>query len=201
MSPISSTLAGASARGYGGLGASVASAAAGSYESIASYTVGSGGVSTITFNSIPQTYKHLQIRAITRASAAGVSALGEVKANNDSTSGNYVYYHLLTGDQGGSLAAYFDGNGAALGFLLHTVGNGGPGNYFSPSIFDIPDYTNTNKWKTFKSQTGFLSSSESQSRLTSTTWKSLSAVDRLDLSISGSNFMQHSQVALYGIKG
>ena len=31
-------------------------------EPIASTLVGAGGVSTVTFNDIPQTYKHLQIR-------------------------------------------------------------------------------------------------------------------------------------------
>ena len=42
----------------------------GAYESIASTTVGSGGVSTITFSSIPDTYKHLQIRYTARVTGS-----------------------------------------------------------------------------------------------------------------------------------
>ena len=42
-------------------------------EPIASTLVGSGGVSTVTFNDIPQTYKHLQIRCISRPNEAGSS--------------------------------------------------------------------------------------------------------------------------------
>ena len=38
----------------------------GSYESIATVTVGSGGAASVEFTSIPSTYTHLQIRAIVR---------------------------------------------------------------------------------------------------------------------------------------
>jgi hypothetical protein len=39
------------------------------YKLIASYTTGAGGINTITFSSIPQTYTHLQIRGIARNSS------------------------------------------------------------------------------------------------------------------------------------
>ena len=46
-------------------------AADGNYESIATVTVGSGGTSTISFTSIPQTYTHLQLRYIARNAYTG----------------------------------------------------------------------------------------------------------------------------------
>jgi len=62
--PLITTLAGASARGYGGL---VTFGVPNSYESIASVTVGSGGAANVEFTSIPATYTHLQIRGIARS--------------------------------------------------------------------------------------------------------------------------------------
>ena len=41
-----------------------------SYDSIATVTVGSGGSSSIVFSSIPQTYKHLQIRGFVQTTRA-----------------------------------------------------------------------------------------------------------------------------------
>ena len=45
-------------------------AAATSFDSIATVTVGAGGSSSITFSSIPSTYKHLQIRLLAQTNRA-----------------------------------------------------------------------------------------------------------------------------------
>ena len=58
-----------------------------SYESIATVTVGAGGSSSISFTSIPSTYKHLQLRGIinsTKSGASGADSL-ELTMNNDAT--------------------------------------------------------------------------------------------------------------------
>ena len=47
------------------------------YDSIATVVVGSGGASSITFSSVPSTYKHLQIRFIARNDVGGV-AYGQI---------------------------------------------------------------------------------------------------------------------------
>jgi hypothetical protein len=44
-----------------------------SYESIATTTVGSGGSATVTFSSIPATYKHLQVRTLIRSAGSDAS--------------------------------------------------------------------------------------------------------------------------------
>ena len=46
------------------LDSGAAAAAATSFESIATVTVGSGGAANVEFTSIPGTYTHLQLRAI-----------------------------------------------------------------------------------------------------------------------------------------
>ena len=43
----------------------------GAYEPLASITVPSGGLSSIVFGSIPQTYKHLQVRMIMSHNGTG----------------------------------------------------------------------------------------------------------------------------------
>ena len=43
------------------------------YESIATQTVGAGGVASVTFSSIPSTYKHLQLRIMSRADRSGAA--------------------------------------------------------------------------------------------------------------------------------
>ena len=63
----------------------------GTFESIATATVDSGGASTITFSSIPATYTHLQLRVFSDASTPTGFGL---RFNNDSNSA----WHYLKGD-------------------------------------------------------------------------------------------------------
>ena len=68
----------------------------GSYDSIATTTVGAGGTTSITFSSIPQTYTHLQLRMLTIGNGSN-TASGFMALNCDSTSTNY-YTHYLYGN-------------------------------------------------------------------------------------------------------
>ena len=72
-----------------------------SYESIATVTVGAGGASSAIFNSIPNTYTHLQIRYITRNANADDSTI--IRLNSDSGS-NYAR-HFLRGNGTSATAA------------------------------------------------------------------------------------------------
>ena len=53
-------------------------AAPNSYESIYTTNVGSGGVADVTFNSIPATYTHLQIRYIARGTSDSETTNGGI---------------------------------------------------------------------------------------------------------------------------
>ena len=59
-----------------------------SFDSIASAT-GTGSSGTITFSSIPQTYKHLQIRGIGRLDVVTGGVSTRIRLNGDTTS-NYA---------------------------------------------------------------------------------------------------------------
>jgi hypothetical protein len=173
-----------------------------SYESIATVTVGSGGQSTITFSSIPSTYKHLQLR-IAASTDRGTFALDNVFVTlNSDTNANYSH-HFLQGD-GSSASAGASANTTDV--RSGSLPSSAAANVFGVSIFDILDYKNTDKYKTIKSLSGFdlngtVSGIGGFLQFYSGNWRSTSAINSITLNRqSGTNFIQHSSFALYGIK-
>lgn len=176
-----------------------------SYESIATVTVGSGGSSTITFSSIPSTFRHLQIRYTARnVGTSQFSNLLSAQFNSDTTSGNYYRRHRLGGR--GDNVVYSDSNsGDAYADCGLVAGGGTSSGIFDPGIIDILDYTSVNKNKTIRALSGLAGqSTDSQNDViffSSLYFPSTKvAIDRIDLTTS-SNFAQYSHFALYGIKG
>lgn len=164
-----------------------------SYESIATVTVGAGGSSSITFSSIPSTYKHLQLRFSTQATAS--SSL-YIKMNfNSDTAANYSY-HQLFGD--GTSASANAGASASFGIASNGV-NSATG--FTGGVIDLLEYSNTNIYKTQRALTGTDLNGSGTIYLVSSNWRSTSAINRIDLVLSANNFAQYSQFALYGVKG
>ena len=175
-----------------------------SYESIATVTVGSGGSGTITFSSIPATFTHLQLRVLGRTDRAG-SAYDAflIRANNDATNANYTY-HYIEG-QGATPTAGQE-NGTYSGAVIYRLpGATAPANVFGATITDILDYRNTSKYKTLRSIGGNDNNSASPAGdiyYGSNLWLDTSAITSLVIvPRTGTNFMQYSQFALYGIKG
>jgi hypothetical protein len=172
-----------------------------SYESISTVTVGSGGQSSITFSSIPSTYKHLQVRAIGRSVAADTSFGYDMTCffNGDSTLGNY-YNHYMFGN-GSSVGAGTNVNNAIFGGVF---GAGSSANTFSTMIMDFLDYSSTSKTKVGRLLEGFDSGGGSTNlvMIQSTLWNNTSAISSLTFNVrSGTGFGQYSSFALYGIKG
>ena len=175
----------------------------GSYESIATVVVGSGGSSSISFTSIPSTYKHLQIRAIlstVQGTDRGNSAL---YARFNSDSGNNYSWHQLKGSgSSASATGYFSENTI---YGSDTWYSGGAANVFGAMVMDILDYANTSKYKTVRILNGFDSNSATTGNtsvgLNSGLWMSTSAISTITIPNNGFNFKEYSHFALYGIKG
>jgi len=168
----------------------------GDFESIATVSVGSGGSSTITFSSIPATYTHLQIRAISRKASAGGGDGIFIRLNSDSGS-NYAT-HQIDGD-GSSVSAY----GAASQTQINsttTATSSHSANVFGVQVWDILDYANTNKYKTMRLMNGFDNNGSGKLRYGSGLWMNTNAITQIDLTGNGDNFAQYSQFALYGIR-
>jgi hypothetical protein len=164
-----------------------------SYFSIATTTVGSGGASSVTFSSIPSTYTHLQLRGrCSNAYGSGNSNVS-VYANSDTTTTNY-YSHYLYGN-GSSAGASSSANS------LQTFQASGSSTYPSVFVLDLLDYTNTNKYKTFRTLSGYDANGSGLMALTSALWKNTAAVSSLQFVAEDGNWNAGTTFALYGIKG
>ena len=175
-----------------GIFASQGRVASTSYESIATVTVGAGGASNVEFTSIPNTYKHLQVRAIARVAAG--NAYMYVQFNGD-TATNYTYHMLYGNGTTAAADAAANTTGAAANYISSTAST------FGVLVQDVLDYADTNKFKTVRDLGGYDANGSGQVRLTSGLWRSTSAVTSLKITPSASSFTQYSQFALYGIKG
>lgn len=169
----------------------------GSYESISTVTVGSGGSSSVSFTSIPATYKHLQIRTLARASESAPDSVGYMRFNSDSSS-NYTT-HGMRGN-GTNVAASGEISLSSIVPLRISGGTSGA-NIFGVAVIDILDYANTNKYKTTRSLTGHdENGANGVVTFTSGLWLSTSAITSITFT-TDVVYAQYTQFALYGIKG
>jgi hypothetical protein len=166
-----------------------------SYFSIATQTVGLSGAASITFSSIPSTYTHLQIRA----SANNANQDDAVIRFNGDTGNNYSW-HLLQGN-GSAASAYSATSVSSMRGICYLPNSS---NNFGAGVTDILNYTNVNKNKTTRSLTGFdlnANSTFAQIQFWSGAWYNTSAITSITIfPLSGSNFVQYSTFALYGVK-
>jgi len=164
-------------------------AAAGAYESIASFSPSSG--SSVTFSSIPSTYKSLQIRY---SCYSGVGVNISLQFNGD-TGSNYTD-HKLSGD-GSSVTASGD-----VGQNRLVIGTEGfSSNYRGVGIIDIIDYASTTKNTTARAIGGLDNNGSGLMRLFSGVWLNTSAINEIKFQLAGSTFSGANTISLYGIKG
>lgn len=167
---------------------------AGDFQSIATTTVGVSGAATITFSSIPSTYKHLQVRAL--AKGATSDATGSFTFNSD-TGTNYSW-HIL-GGQGSLTYSAASTTTSSMKAFGYNRGLGGTGDVVF--VIDILDYADANKYKTIRSLWGVDNNGTGEVALVSGNWRSTSAVTSMVFTPSGGTFSQYTHFALYGIKG
>jgi hypothetical protein len=167
-----------------------------SFESIA--TITGSGQTSVTFSSIPQTYKSLQIRINAIGSTGGTNYT--IYPNNDSSS---IYRtHALDGN-GSSATATNPFSKFDRIFIMRTLTMGTADNGVGAAIVDVIDYASTTKTKTF----AYISGSNANSVTTgyavvgSAVSLSTTAISSLVLSTNnGSSFQTGCSIALYGVK-
>ncbi len=175
---------------------------AGAYESIASYNL-STTTSTVTFNSIPNTFKHLQLRITARSTRSdGVDILNIYYNTDDGSTGTAYSQHLMGGSNAGTTTdndlTYPRGN------LHRLASNWLESNVFTYFIIDILDYKETTKNKVLRYSSAYNSSSDGRVLTGSTMWQNTSAISTIKISGSidyGTSFVAGSSFSLYGIKG
>lgn len=167
-----------------------------SFDSIATTTVGSGGSSTITFSSIPGTYKHLQIRILARDAGASSEDAYSIRFNSDSGN-NYSWHYLMGNGSSASASAGSTTSRIYVNNLPTDVQSAG----FGGAVIDILDYANTNKYKTLRSLSGYDVNGTGTINLVSGLWQNTNAITSIEIKNDRAvNFMQYSSFALYGIK-
>jgi hypothetical protein len=156
------------------------------FKQIATYTSTNSSIATVTFSSIPSSYKHLMLVL----SAGSVTGGKELQMQiNDDTSSNYSHIRMVA-DNSPSTSKNTSLSYARLGDIESDDS--------SKSIIHIPLYKDTNYRKkiileqaTFQRVTWFI-----------THWHNTSAITKLKFMVEGSVlFRQHSTFGLYGIEG
>jgi hypothetical protein len=193
MSPLIDLIGSAKGYGWGAL------TAGGSFESIATAT-GTGSSPTITFSSIPSTYKHLQLRVLGRSTEAGAGKTNlMIRLNNDSTTANYRT-HRLTGN-GSSVSGATTTGTAGLGFPDTLSRAGNTAGVMAVQIIDFQDYTATMN-RTVRMFSGIdTNDANGILGLYSGLYLSTTAITQIDYTALDGNLSTNTIVSLYGIKG
>lgn len=168
------------------------------FYAIATATVTSGGNGAITFSSIPQTFKHLQIRAVLRDTSSIQGFITQKLQFNGDSGNNYSFHEINSSSNTVGTGATTSTN-YIIGYNIS--GGGNASNVFGTSITDILDYTNTNKYKTARSllvgETNSITYSVHE--FCSGLWFNTSAITSITLN-PYNNFSQYSTISLYGVK-
>lgn len=182
-------------------------------QKIAETVLGSAQAS-VTFSSIPQTYRHLRIIMGARGSGSVTFTVGGLRFNGD-TGNNYDHVQLWGNGATGGTAPYAAANQVIQGssiFIGETPGANASANAANSIIIDIPWYTTTNFQKTlFVSATvpyaalaaGNEASSQMYSEIVSGRWRNTAAITSVTLIASTSggtnNYNTNSYFTLYGL--
>lgn len=167
-----------------------------SFESIATATISSPST-PITFSSIPSTFKHLQIRALTRGNFADTSISNYYMTLNNKTTSVYAF-HWLKGDGASATAAGYatQNYGVPSSFSPENSNTAG---IMGVSIIDILDYASTSKYKTVRAFFGCDKNGAGSVFVASGLYQETDAVSRLDFP-NATNWAAGTTIALYGIK-
>ena len=160
---------------------------------IASNTVGSGGVASVTFSSIPQTYTDLIVKVSVRTNFSSVIDGTRIRFNNDTTSGNYTGRRLF----GDGSVAYSDTDNVGNVFAN---GNTSTSNTFSNCDVYVPNYTSGSA-KSYSTDNASETNATTQyCGFGSQLWSGTAAITTMTFSVqNGTLFLANSTFYLYGI--
>ena len=152
------------------------------YIALATTTL-SSATSTVTFSSIPATYRDL-ILVVNGSSSASVVGLA-VRFNSD-TGSNYSGV-LMQGDGSSAASGTLSGTFAEIGVLVTSR---------MQAICQIMDYSATDKHKTFLSRSDGASD---RTRATASRWANTAAINTIQVFNTNNNFVVGSTFSLYGV--
>jgi len=162
---------------------------------------GTGSANVISFSSIPQTYKYLQIRWQGRQVAATEVYTWNLRFNSDSGS-NYANHQL----QGNPSSRSSSGAASDTRIPINYQAGNARTDIFTAGTLQIFDYSVATKFKTTKLQiNGWVdirNGYPAYVALTSGLWQSTAAINAISIATgNGNNFTSDSRFSLYGIRG
>lgn len=171
----------------------------GAFDALATTTVGSTSVASITFHGIPQGYKHLQIRGIGRTDFAQTDANFDIQFNGD-TGSNYSGHYLFSNGTGSPVTS--GGGGNTQINMYRGTGATSASGVLGAGICNILDYSSSTKNKTVRTLTGHDQNMAYTGYIFmfSGAWNNTSPITSIKIIPSNGNIGQYSQFALYGVK-
>ena len=159
------------------------------YQSIATNTLSSAAAS-VTFSSIPQNYTDL----VLVCNVGSTSALQAIimRANGD-TSSNYSY--LTIRGNGSTVITEKQSSQTQTRISVAVDTSTSPGD--QNIITNIMNYSNTTTFKTFIGRANNAGTNGTEANVSM--WRSTSAINQLDVGLTGSTFVAGSTFNLYGI--
>jgi hypothetical protein len=169
---------------------------AATYKILDSYTVGSGGIGTIVFNNIPQTYSDLIIKLSTRRSTAGIGGVLTFTFNDD-------VYNLYNGIRligTGSAVSSGTQNLTGFGSFGELTGSGATANTFASADTYIANYSNETMVKAINSTaTGENNLQEAYATSMTTLYPVPSAITKITINPGAGSISEFTTVTIYGI--
>ena len=184
---------------FGILSAAGVSDEAGTYELIETITLGSSQASIVFSNldTYSSTYKHLQIRGVSRSNFASNYEIVGMRLNGD-TAGNYSLHNLL-----GNGSTVTSNATANADVVLATIGAGNTNtaDLFAPIVIDILDAYSTTKNKTVRAFAG-LPDTNREIRLSSGAWRNTNSITSASIvPLAGTAWLTATRLSIYGIRG
>lgn len=169
---------------------------ANTFQLIQSYTVGSGGISSIDFTSIPATFTDLCLKISARVDASGGASSFNINLAINGVSTNRTW-RLLEGYDGTNIWS----NNGTTARLAVVGGSTTTSNTFNNAEIYFSNYAGSGN----KSISSDFVSEQNSTTINSLgfyagLWSSSSAINQLTLTSTSGNFVQYSTAYLYGVK-
>ncbi len=165
------------------------------YELIASNTVGSSGVASLTFSSIPSTYTDLVLYTSLRSTTTGNANDRAAIVTFNGSSSNYSAIRLYAYD--GTTV----GSDSSIGIDIYYTGTTGTTSTFSNDSVYITNYASSNsKSISVDNASEQNSSTKNWLALYAWRWADSAAISSITLTPDAGNLAQYSTATLYGIK-
>jgi hypothetical protein len=155
------------------------------------YSTSSGG--DVVFSSIPNNYRHLQVRIFARDTRAAVDSTWFMQFNSD-TGNNYSYQGMNA--NGSSISSISSLNTNSMQGIVSGANSGS--SRYGAAVIDVFDSNQTNKYKSVSYQSGYTNNGSGNIYTVAGTWRSQSAISTITIK-PNTAFAQYSHIALYGI--